>query len=147
MLPVRSTTAAASVSLLSAVATIISTARTSSAVRICAGPPALSDGVFWENSIGPDASTRADVARTRRSRTPGILQSIRAEALAIAAAEAAAIAGLVLGPRTHRVLISRVGLFELALPLEIPVARLVLAARLNAFLAPALVPGPIRVRL
>src|SRR6476661_6138715 len=121
MLPVRSTTAAASVSLLSAVATIISTARTSSAVRICAGPPALSDGVFWEKSIGPDASTRADVAMTRRNRTPGILPSIHAEALAIAAAEAAAIAGLVVGTRAHRALVARVGLFELALTLEVPV--------------------------
>jgi hypothetical protein len=46
MLPVRSTTAAASVSLLKAVAAIVRTAATSSAARIWAGPPALFEGVF-----------------------------------------------------------------------------------------------------
>src|SRR5918993_1473129 len=47
MLPVRSTTAAASVSSPNAVAAISRTALTSSAVRMRAGPPARSAGVFW----------------------------------------------------------------------------------------------------
>src|ERR1700752_5095911 len=67
MLPVRSTTAAASVSLFSADAATVSTARTSSAVRICARPPALSDGVFCENS-GAVVRTIALARRKRHTR-------------------------------------------------------------------------------
>src|SRR5687767_5140160 len=48
MFPVRSTTAAASVSSARAVAATVSTAWTSSAVRMRAGPPARSDEVFCE---------------------------------------------------------------------------------------------------
>src|SRR5260370_6410658 len=69
MLPVRSTTAAESVSLPSAVAATVSTARTSSAVSVWAAPPARSDGVFWERRTGVVATMRAAVARYRLSRT------------------------------------------------------------------------------
>src|SRR5438128_4624361 len=71
MLPVRSTTAAASVSLPIAAAATVSTARTSSAVRICAAPPARSDGVFWEKRIGAVPSIRAAAARCQLERTSG----------------------------------------------------------------------------
>src|SRR4029079_19430779 len=115
MLPVRSTTAADSVSLPSAVAAIVSTARTSSAVRIWAAPPAEADGVFWERRMGAVATIRAAVARYLLSRTPGILSqepgavsAIRpirglagSEPLAVAAAGPGAVAGLVLATVAH----------------------------------------------
>src|SRR5262249_60448413 len=71
MLPVRSTTAAASVSSFSAVATTVSTARTSSAVRIWAGPPALAGGVFVESRAVADTRISAAVAADVTGRTQG----------------------------------------------------------------------------
>src|SRR5215467_10238221 len=68
MLPVRSTTAAPSVSLFSADAATVNTARTSSDVRICAGPPALSDGVFCDRRRGAVATAIAPARKNRRTR-------------------------------------------------------------------------------
>ncbi len=70
--PVRSTTAAASVSLSRAPAATFSTASASSAVRICAAPPALSAGRFWESrdAQSADAQRNAEAARARRMGRP-----------------------------------------------------------------------------
>src|SRR5687767_15453499 len=68
MFPVRSTTAAASVSSPSAVAAISRTALTSAAVRMRAGPPARSAGVFcvWTPALAQRRSARA-ATLTRRT--------------------------------------------------------------------------------
>src|SRR5258705_12501763 len=101
MLPVRSTTAAASVSLPSAVAATVRIALTSSAVRICAVPPARSDGVFWEKRTAAAPAIRAAVARHPLGRTPGfylLARLPRPESLGVAQAESGAIACLVIPP-------------------------------------------------
>src|SRR3954453_15235817 len=146
MLPVRSTTAAASVSSPSAVAAVVSTARTSSAVRICAAPPTRPDGVFWERSAEEATRMRtAAAARDLLSRTRPILPALtRPEPFAVAAAESGAVPRLIVVAIAHGGLIPGVGGLQLSLSFEIPVPRFVLAAGLQPLDAAPIVAGAIR---
>src|SRR5204863_2400791 len=83
--------------------------------------------------VSAESHARDSIAVTRCVSAFRVIRgSARSEPFPVAAAEAGTIPRLVFGPVSHVGLVAGVGGFELALAFEIPAARLVFAARLDA---------------